>query len=1163
MPQILVVDDDPDVGRTLRDLLAVHGHASSLAGSGEEALDLLDTTPVDLVLLDARLPGLSGFETCARIRAEHGVSLPVLMVTAFGDRDAVRRATEAGADDLIQKPVDTPALMLKVRAFLRLKSLHDEISRNREEAQARVRDLALLHDISRDWSLIAGPEEFHRMVSQRLASLIGAKICLVALYDPATRVMATALPAYGLPDERARQIRYVVKPEYRSLWNFKTGRPYVSNKARSDPRLVQEVVQAADAESVVLVPMISEGQVLGLIVAVNKPGGFTEGDVQLLSIFAGPAATFLRSRDIFDQQRRHATRLERLSDIMGAMAGTLGRAPLLELAVSRIQKDLGYDQVAFWSPDEAGELRREMVSGVERPAEFPADMERLKWAVRGSSPLKAGMVGVAAELTVPVRAGDQSLGVLDVLKIPGPALDDEEENLLTALAGQLALALQKAASVSETEKLARQMATLYDVGLETAALRDLRHLFVKASEEAGRLIRADHTSVLRLNEAEGTLRLFAAWARDPAIEPYATPVFHLGEGIAGRVARDWLPAMVNDADVNRDFVPRSNPVSRILCVPLTYYDREREALALFGVLNATRRPGASRFTHDDLEYLTRFAGQLSIAVANSMAFDAERERSEQLDLVNTLIREIAGILSSQRIFETAVRRIHEAFRYPVVMIGVPDFGAGLSRIAAAVGRDPGAEGWGSFPLATGVTGRAIRERRTALVPDVSRDQDYVKVVGDTRSEVAVPILAGGEVVAVLNVESETVGAFNRGEVITLETLADGIGIIIRNAELYQALERTNARLVELDRTKSELVNIVAHDFRAPLAGVLGYAELLEWKPDSPRDERIDSARAIVNAATHMSSLVDKTLKTSRLETGQFPFDFGLVDLSATLQAVLDRFPQSPRHSVTADVPEDPLPCWADRERVAEVVENLLSNAVKYSPEGGAVRVEVQRDDETASVRVVDQGIGIAREDMGRLFRPFSRVRSRRTADIEGTGLGLYICDRIVRAHGGRLWAESTPGAGSTFAFSLPLFGVTAQTRAPIVLVAAGDERTRREVRRVAEDLGYAIHEAADGVEAVEAAVRLVPHAVVLDRILPRLQAEEVAQRLRDNTATRGVPLFVLAAEADLGTQAALFEACIPKPLDRGRLVAGLEALQARRGQVSASSPIPGGSRSWT
>ena len=162
---------------------------------------------------------------------------------------------------------------------------------------------------------------------------------------------------------------------------------------------------------------------------------------------------------------------------------------------------------------------------------------------------------------------------------------------------------------------------------------------------------------------------------------------------------------------------------------------------------------------------------------------------------------------------------------------------------------------------------------------------------------SIPILSGEDVVAVLSVGSEQRRAFDRGQVITLETLADGVGIILRNAELYQAVERTNARLVELDRMKSELVNIVAHDFRAPLAGVLGHAELLEWKPDDPRERRVEQARAIIQSATHMANLVDKTLKTTRLETGHFPFEFGLVDLAATLRAVVARFPRSSSHAL--------------------------------------------------------------------------------------------------------------------------------------------------------------------------------------------------------------------------------------------------------------------------
>ena len=793
--------------------------------------------------------------------------------------------------------------------------------------------------------------------------------------------------------------------------------------------------------------------------------------------------------------------------------------------------------MSFHALDDKLGTRLEAEAGTREPSELPPDPEMLRWAQRGTTPLPSGL----ADLAVPVRAGDHALGVLHVRRRSTGTFSEESSNLLTTLAGHLALALQKAESVAKTERLAAQMATLYDLGLQTTALQDLRPLFAKATEEVGRLTKADHSSVLRVDPADDVLRFYAAWTRDPYLENYARPEFRLGEGIAGQVARDRVPALVNDPEERPQFVTRANPIARLICVPLVHYERD-DTPTLFGVLNATRRPGAPAFTSEDLEYLTRFASQLSIAVANSMAFAAERERSEQLALVNTLIREIAGNLSREAIMKTAVRRIHEAFRYPVVCIGVPEPASNRHLIVAAASREPRAQEGGAEPLQGGISGRAILEKRTVLVPDVTEDPDYLPLFPSTRSMVSIPIFSGEDVVAVLTVGSDVRRGLDRGQVITLETLADGIGIILRNAELYHSLERTNAKLVELDRMKSELVNIVAHDFRSPLAGVLGHAELLEWKPDAAREERVDQAWAIIRAATHMANLVDKTLKTTRLETGHFPFEFGVVDLGSVVRAVTSRFPDDPRHPVFVDTPDDPVPCWADHDRMEEVVENLVSNAIKYSPDGGPVRVELKRDSEVAALTVVDEGLGIEPKDMDRLFRPFSRVRSRRTAEIEGSGLGLYICDRIVKAHGGRLWVESRPGQGSAFSFTLPLFGVAAQTRAPLVLVAAGDEWTRREVRRVAESHGYATFEVSDGVEAVEAAMRLVPAAVVLDRILPRLGAGEVAERLKENAATESVPLFALAAEADLGERAHLFAGYIPKPLDSSRLSEALEAI---------------------
>jgi GAF domain-containing protein len=224
------------------------------------------------------------------------------------------------------------------------------------------------------------------------------------------------------------------------------------------------------------------------------------------------------------------------------------------------------------------------------------------------------------------------------------------------------------------------------------------------------------------------------------------------------VARDLLPVLVNEAERHEDFVPRDNPVARILCVPLTHFDRERSATVLYGVLNATRRPGSPPFTDDDLEYLTRFAGQLSIAVANSVAFAAERERSEQLALVNAVLRESAAMLSGERILDTAVRRIQEAFRPCLVAMLVP--GEEFFRVAAAAGRAPRDEGWAGGAVGEGPAGLALRERRTVAAGD--GEPGFSPQADGARSALAVPILSGGEVAAVLYVEGDRPGAFDRG-----------------------------------------------------------------------------------------------------------------------------------------------------------------------------------------------------------------------------------------------------------------------------------------------------------------------------------------------------------------------------------------------------------------
>jgi signal transduction histidine kinase len=176
---------------------------------------------------------------------------------------------------------------------------------------------------------------------------------------------------------------------------------------------------------------------------------------------------------------------------------------------------------------------------------------------------------------------------------------------------------------------------------------------------------------------------------------------------------------------------------------------------------------------------------------------------------------------------------------------------------------------------------------------------------------------------------------------------------------------------------------------------------------------------IADQADRLAKLVNHVLDLSRMEAGYLdlertPTNLGqlVAAVAAALQVTTDR------HSFTIEAAPSVVGNW-DRRRIEEVVENLLSNAIKYSPDGGTIAVRVvAEDDDLATVRVRDQGIGIAAEDLPHLFERFYRGRTRQ--GLGGAGLGLSICLVMVTAHGGTIWAESEGlGLGSTFGFSLP------------------------------------------------------------------------------------------------------------------------------------------------
>ena len=303
--------------------------------------------------------------------------------------------------------------------------------------------------------------------------------------------MAAALPVHGLPDEAARRIRYVVRPEYRSLWNFRTGRPYVSNRAPQRPAPDPgDRARLVGAESVVLVPDDLGGRGARPHRRRQQARRLHRADVQLLSIFAGPGG-LLPAQPADLRPAAPPRRAARARGRAGGRHGGGGRAaPRSSSSRSRASSaDLGYDRVAFHAADGERSCALEAEAGEPRPsAPAPPDAEllRLGAARRDARCRRSGSRTASRAGGARARGRPGPGRARGACAVAGGAFADEELNLLSALAGQLAVALQNRPRAGPRPSgWPRQMATLYDLALETTALRDLRPLFTRRPRRRG------------------------------------------------------------------------------------------------------------------------------------------------------------------------------------------------------------------------------------------------------------------------------------------------------------------------------------------------------------------------------------------------------------------------------------------------------------------------------------------------------------------------------------------------------------------------------------------------------------------------------------------------------------------------------------------------------
>jgi two-component system sensor histidine kinase KdpD len=417
------------------------------------------------------------------------------------------------------------------------------------------------------------------------------------------------------------------------------------------------------------------------------------------------------------------------------------------------------------------------------------------------------------------------------------------------------------------------------------------------------------------------------------------------------------------------------------------------------------------FAVSDTQYLVTFAVMLVVAlVISSLAVriraqaESARERERRMAALYAMSRELASTRGVDRLLEVAVRHIAEVFRTRVVvLLPQPD-----GRLA------PGEGAAAQFPM----------DATELAVSQWVHEHGQIAGQGtDTlpgASGLYLPLIGSRGSVGVLGLRAQDPRSLRTPEQLhQLEAFASQTALAIERARLAEDAERAQVR-AETERLRNSLLSSVSHDLRTPLASITGAAStLLEGESRLDAGTRRDLLEALHEEADRLNRLVQNLLEMTRLESGALQLHTEWHSVEEVVGAALGRFSKALAHrAVTTRVPADLPLVPMDDVLIEQVLINLVDNVLKYTPAESPVEVSAENTGTAVLVEVADRGPGLPPGEERRIFEKFHRTEA--TPSVRGAGLGLAICQGIVRAHGGRIWAENRPGGGVAIRFTLPL-----------------------------------------------------------------------------------------------------------------------------------------------
>jgi signal transduction histidine kinase len=324
-------------------------------------------------------------------------------------------------------------------------------------------------------------------------------------------------------------------------------------------------------------------------------------------------------------------------------------------------------------------------------------------------------------------------------------------------------------------------------------------------------------------------------------------------------------------------------------------------------------------------------------------------------------------------------------------------------------------------------GQAASQRAPLQIADLQQEPASeileLAVRAGYRAVLIVPLLGAERIVGALVVRRKRPGEFSKQTIDLLQTFAAQSVLAIQNARLFHEIEDKSRQLAEASQHKSQFLANMSHELRTPLNAILGYTELIldDIYGETPAKMRSVLDRVQRNGK-HLLGLINDVLDLSKIEAGQLSLslsDYSLKNVIQTVFSAIEPLASEKQIALKIDVARELPQGRGDERRLAQVLLNLVGNAIKFT-DTGEVSIKGSSVNGSFNVAVRDTGPGISTADQAKLFQEFQQADNSITKKKGGTGLGLAISRRIIEMHGGRIWVESSPGNGSTFAFTLPV-----------------------------------------------------------------------------------------------------------------------------------------------